>query len=175
MLPLKFLFYYLFLSGPFNRLYRMTALHHHGPMRRLETSSAFLQSTWWTRPLGRDDIIDALLLELPVRRFTIVGPGGIAKTTVALALARCFWKVIATECGSSNSPSCETPTACRAQSQRRRDSCGGRHKGSTCRENRDVERKRLAQGRWLVSKREAAKLLFNEVEILARILRDDAR
>jgi predicted ATPase len=36
----------------------------------------------------RDDVIDALLLELPFRRFiTIVGPGGIGKTTVALALA----------------------------------------------------------------------------------------
>ena len=45
-------------------------------------------SLGWTRPLGRDDVIDALLLELPVRRFiTIVGPGGIGKTTVALALA----------------------------------------------------------------------------------------
>jgi predicted ATPase len=42
----------------------------------------------WTRPLGRDDVIDALLLELPVRRFiTIVGPGGIGKTTVAIAVA----------------------------------------------------------------------------------------
>jgi predicted ATPase/DNA-binding winged helix-turn-helix (wHTH) protein len=41
-----------------------------------------------TRPLGRDQIIDALLRELPVHRFiTIVGPGGIGKTTVALALA----------------------------------------------------------------------------------------
>jgi predicted ATPase/DNA-binding winged helix-turn-helix (wHTH) protein len=45
-------------------------------------------SLGWTRPLGRDDILDTLLLELPVRRFiTIVGPGGIGKTTVALALA----------------------------------------------------------------------------------------
>ena len=42
----------------------------------------------WTRPLGRDGVIDALLLELPVRRFiTIVGPGGIGKTTVAVAVA----------------------------------------------------------------------------------------
>jgi predicted ATPase len=42
----------------------------------------------WTRPLGRDDVIDALLVELPVRRFiTIVGPGGIGKTTVAIAVA----------------------------------------------------------------------------------------
>src|SRR5215469_5089989 len=42
----------------------------------------------WTRPLGRDDVINALLLELPVRRFiTIVGPGGIGKTTVAIAVA----------------------------------------------------------------------------------------
>jgi len=45
-------------------------------------------SLGWTRPLGRDDVIDALLLELPVRRFiTIVGPGGIGKTTVAIAVA----------------------------------------------------------------------------------------
>jgi predicted ATPase/DNA-binding winged helix-turn-helix (wHTH) protein len=42
----------------------------------------------WSPPLGRNDIIDALLCELPVRRFiTIAGPGGIGKTTVALALA----------------------------------------------------------------------------------------
>jgi len=45
-------------------------------------------SLGWTGPLGRDNILDGLLLELPVRRFmTIVGPGGIGKTTVALALA----------------------------------------------------------------------------------------
>ena len=66
------------------------------PVERRGTSHAQHQtaapkhnlSLGWTRPLGRDDIIDAWLLELPVRRFmTIVGPGGIGKTTVALALA----------------------------------------------------------------------------------------
>jgi DNA-binding winged helix-turn-helix (wHTH) protein len=42
----------------------------------------------WIRLLGRDQIIDALIRELPARRFiTNAGPGGIAKTTVALALA----------------------------------------------------------------------------------------
>src|SRR6516165_2547809 len=40
------------------------------------------------RILGRGDIIDTLLSQLPQRRFiTLVGPGGIGKTTVALALA----------------------------------------------------------------------------------------
>jgi predicted ATPase/DNA-binding winged helix-turn-helix (wHTH) protein len=54
-----------------------------------ETAAPEHSLPWgWTRPLGRDDIIDALLVELPVRRFiTIVGPGGIGKTTVAVALA----------------------------------------------------------------------------------------
>jgi DNA-binding winged helix-turn-helix (wHTH) protein len=42
----------------------------------------------WIRLLGPDQIIDALTGELPARRFiTIVGPGGIDKTTAALALA----------------------------------------------------------------------------------------
>jgi DNA-binding winged helix-turn-helix (wHTH) protein len=41
-----------------------------------------------TRTIGRADTIDALLEQLPRRRFvTIVGPGGIGKTTVALAMA----------------------------------------------------------------------------------------
>src|SRR5215468_551979 len=41
-----------------------------------------------TRALGRADTISALLDQLPRRRFiTIVGAGGIGKTTVALALA----------------------------------------------------------------------------------------
>jgi len=40
------------------------------------------------RAIGRADIVNALLSELPGRRFiTIVGPGGIGKTTVALGLA----------------------------------------------------------------------------------------
>ena len=41
-----------------------------------------------TRTIGRADIIGALTARLPERRFvTIVGPGGIGKTTVALAVA----------------------------------------------------------------------------------------
>ena len=41
-----------------------------------------------TRTIGRADAIDALLKQLPRRRIvTIVGPGGIGKTTVALAAA----------------------------------------------------------------------------------------
>ena len=41
-----------------------------------------------TRMLGRDDIVNSLISQLPQRRFiTLVGPGGIGKTTVALAVA----------------------------------------------------------------------------------------
>ena len=42
-----------------------------------------------TRAIGRADTIDALLNQLPPRRrfVTILGPGGIGKTTVALAAA----------------------------------------------------------------------------------------
>jgi DNA-binding winged helix-turn-helix (wHTH) protein len=41
-----------------------------------------------TRIVGRDDIIAALAAQLAQRRFlTIVGPGGIGKTTVAIAVA----------------------------------------------------------------------------------------
>ena len=41
-----------------------------------------------TRILGRDAVIDALVQEVPRRRLlSLVGPGGIGKTTVALAIA----------------------------------------------------------------------------------------
>src|SRR5262249_38928833 len=40
------------------------------------------------RMLGRTDVVDALVAELPRQRLiTLVGPGGIGKTTVALAVA----------------------------------------------------------------------------------------
>ena len=40
------------------------------------------------RIIGRDDVIAALTMQLAQRRFlTIVGPGGIGKTTVAIAVA----------------------------------------------------------------------------------------
>jgi DNA-binding winged helix-turn-helix (wHTH) protein len=43
-----------------------------------------------TRIVGRDDVIAALAMQLARRRFlTIVGPGGIGKTTVAVAVADC--------------------------------------------------------------------------------------
>jgi predicted ATPase/DNA-binding winged helix-turn-helix (wHTH) protein len=73
------------------RGYRFVApVERHGTSRVQGETAApeHNLSLGWTRPLGRDNILDALLLELPVRRFiTIVGPGGIGKTTVALALA----------------------------------------------------------------------------------------
>src|SRR5262249_59826030 len=41
-----------------------------------------------TRMVGRAGTVDALVEQLPKRRFiTIAGPGGIGKTTVALAVA----------------------------------------------------------------------------------------
>ena len=41
--------------------------------------------------LGRDEIVDGILARLPHRRLlTIIGPGGIGKTTVALAVAGAF-------------------------------------------------------------------------------------
>ena len=64
---------------------RLDAFHGQG-----ETAAASEHNSvaGWIRLLGRDQIIDALTDELPARRFiTIVGPGGIDKTTAALALA----------------------------------------------------------------------------------------
>src|SRR5262249_46555453 len=41
-----------------------------------------------TRMVGRADVVEAVVAQLPKRRFmTIAGPGGIGKTTVALAVA----------------------------------------------------------------------------------------
>jgi predicted ATPase/DNA-binding winged helix-turn-helix (wHTH) protein len=44
--------------------------------------------TVWTRIIGRSDFIDSVVAQMPHRRLiTIVGPGGIGKTTVAVACA----------------------------------------------------------------------------------------
>ena len=41
-----------------------------------------------TRMIGRDDVVAAIVAQMPQRRFiTIAGPGGIGKTTVAIAVA----------------------------------------------------------------------------------------
>jgi len=41
-----------------------------------------------TRIVGRDEVVEAITVQLPQRRFiSLVGPGGIGKTTVALAVA----------------------------------------------------------------------------------------
>jgi predicted ATPase len=73
------------------RGYRFVArVERHGTSHAQDETAApeHNLSVGWTRPLGRDDIIEALLLELPIRRFiTIVGTGGIGKTTVAMAIA----------------------------------------------------------------------------------------
>jgi predicted ATPase/DNA-binding winged helix-turn-helix (wHTH) protein len=58
------------------------------PHQRATTAQAHNLPTSSTRMIGRVDAIDALRRELQQRRFvTIVGPGGIGKTTLALALA----------------------------------------------------------------------------------------
>ena len=47
-----------------------------------------------TRMIGRDDIVRALSAELMMYRFvSIVGPGGIGKTTVAISVAQRCWMV----------------------------------------------------------------------------------
>jgi DNA-binding winged helix-turn-helix (wHTH) protein len=57
------------------------------PSPAAETRTHDLPATL-TRMIGRDGDVDALISRLPQRRFiTLVGPGGIGKTTVALAVA----------------------------------------------------------------------------------------
>ena len=64
---------------------RLDAFHGQG---KTAVASEHNRVAGWIRLLGRDQIIDALTGELPARRFvTIVGLGGIDKTTAALALA----------------------------------------------------------------------------------------
>jgi len=56
------------------------------PRGQLETSHNLPVSL--TRIVGRSDIVTTLVEQLPTRRFvTLAGPGGIGKTTVALAVA----------------------------------------------------------------------------------------
>jgi DNA-binding winged helix-turn-helix (wHTH) protein len=64
---------------------RLDAFHGQG---KTTVASEHSRVAEWIRLLERDQIIDALTDELPARWFiTIVGPGGIDKTTAALALA----------------------------------------------------------------------------------------
>jgi predicted ATPase len=57
------------------------------PRATVETAMHRLPSAM-TRLIGRDDFVDSLKQQLPIRRlFTIVGPGGIGKTRVAIACA----------------------------------------------------------------------------------------
>ena len=64
---------------------RLDAFHGQG---KTAVASEHSRVAEWIRLLERDQIIDALTDELRAQRFiTIVGPGGIDKTTAALALA----------------------------------------------------------------------------------------
>ena len=70
-----------------------------------------------TRIVGRDDIVAALATQLARRRLlTIVGPGGIGKTTVAVAVADAVTPDYTDAYGSSGSPRYPIPTWCRAPS-----------------------------------------------------------
>ena len=64
-----------------------------------------------TRIVGRDDVIAALAAQLTRRRFlTIVGPGGIGKTTVAVAVAGAVRGSYKDGVGTSGWPPCPSPS-----------------------------------------------------------------
>ncbi|GLK79109.1 ATP-binding protein [Methylopila turkensis] len=81
-----------FVATSNGRGYRFVApVERRGSLIAASPTSAKLHNlpSSWTPPLGRDDVIDRLARDVPAKRFiTIVGPGGIGKTTVAIALAR---------------------------------------------------------------------------------------
>jgi predicted ATPase/DNA-binding winged helix-turn-helix (wHTH) protein len=69
----------------------VTRLKHDSPARAMRVAAAERRHGLpapLTRMIGRSDIVDALATQLPQQRFvTIAGPGGMGKTTVALATA----------------------------------------------------------------------------------------
>src|SRR5258706_3630813 len=71
----------------------VTAVRHEEPARaapppRIAPAAAYNLPLAVTRMVGREDVVAALVARLSRRRMvTIVGPGGIGKTTVALAVA----------------------------------------------------------------------------------------
>ena len=63
----------------------------HSPAPPLHNSGARALPVTLARVIGREDVIAGLTDQLPERRFlTITGPGGMGKTTVALAIAHRF-------------------------------------------------------------------------------------
>jgi DNA-binding winged helix-turn-helix (wHTH) protein len=70
-----------------------------------------------TLMIDRADSVEALTAQLPHQRFiTVVGPGGIGKTTVALAVARSWPNHASTAPASSIWRRCSTRVWCRARS-----------------------------------------------------------